>query len=82
MNSRLKNMRKFFMKLSKPQDSFDYVVTDTNTAATIRYLGDKEAVSVPQQIDGNHITEIIPFTFSDMSDITDVSIPNGVESIE
>ena len=69
------------MKLGKSQEPFDYVVTDTNKAATIRYLGDSSSVKVPVQIDGNSVTELSPFTFTDRPDITEVIIPNGIETL-
>lgn len=82
MNFRFKNLRKFFLAFSKNGEPFDYAVTDTNEAETIRYLGNHEEVKVPPNIDGNAIKAISPFTFTDRTDITSVVIPNGVEELD
>lgn len=70
------------MTLGKSDEPFDYVETDTNEVATIRYLGTKQNVKVPAQINGEAVKEVYPFTFTDRTDITSVVIPNGVEELD
>lgn len=85
MNPRSKNMKKFYMLLhALDKKAFTYYTNDETTGniTTLSYISNKPDVVVPTSIDGFDLDVIGIHTFMGNTNITSVSIPNTITSID
>lgn len=85
MNSRSRNIKKFYYLIhSLKQDDFTFYVHDdvNNKAGTQFYVSNKPVAKVPQQYDGNNVTEISATTFCGKTFVTSVTLTDNIEKIE
>ena len=82
MNARQRQLRKFYMAFTVADlIEFLWYTNESNTQTTLRYYGTETSVEVPSVIDGVAVTRIECTTFYGNSDITSVTIPDGVTKI-
>lgn len=62
-------------------DGFKYSISQTGEATIIDYVGTDTAVEIPKKIDENTVTAIGIAAFYGCTDITSITIPDGVISI-
>jgi hypothetical protein len=85
MNTR-RNLPKIFllcavMLPAVAQAQFDYTINPDGTITISRYFGSEGAVTVPPMIDGYLVTGIGEGAFYDETNLTSVTVPDGVKSI-
>lgn len=81
-----KEKLKFFMMLLKATEQVDtnylYTVDENNYATLIMYRGNNTVIKVPTIIDGYTVKYIAPTCFNYNTNITSITIPEGIETIE
>ena len=60
---------------------FGYDILDDGTVEITDYSGSAENVDIPAQIDGKSVTRIGSYAFSDHAELTSITIPDSVMSI-
>ena len=61
--------------------NFEYVLLEDETAEIYRYNGEEEQLSIPEKLDGVHVTRIGDYAFAFCTSLTSVTIPDSVLSI-
>lgn len=79
-----KEKLKFFMMLlAAPEDTnYLYEVDENGYATLIRYLGNSTNVKTPRKIDGHPVKYISSICYNYNSNITSITIRDGVQVIE
>ena len=69
------------MQYSVGNSTYSYVIEDDGTVTITRYSGTDTDIVIPQSIDGKMVTSIGDSAFYRCSDLTSITIPEGVTSI-
>ena len=69
------------MQYSVGNSTYSYVIEDDGTVTLTRYSGTDTDIVIPQSIDGKMVTSIGDSAFYICSDLTSITIPEGVTSI-
>ena len=70
------------MQYSVGNSTYSYVIEDDGTVTITRYSGTDTDIVIPKSIDGKMVTSIGWSAFLGCSDLTSITIPEGVTSIE
>lgn len=84
MNFRLRNLRKFMYANTQSiviSDRYRYTVKSNGNAVLQRYLSDKNNVIVPSIYDSYTVDDIGVFTYTGMTNIESITIPEGIIKI-
>jgi hypothetical protein len=80
----MQEKKRFFMTLLSPAEDTDYVyvVDENNYATLVLYTGHRTTIKVPKKIDGYRVKHIASTCFNYNTNITSITIPEGIETIE
>lgn len=88
MNIRMKFLRRYVIGSGIPPippvpvDTFTYFELDDSSVSTELYTGVNTTPTVPDTYNGNSVLWVGDKTFSGNTDITSVTISNGIEQIK
>lgn len=82
MNTRMKFLRRYIISKMSSEDPFTYFDIDNGNLETLSYIGENQTPTVPAMHEGNHVLWIGDQTFAGNTDITSVTISNGIEEIK
>ena len=82
MNTRMKFLRRYIISKMSSEDPFTYFDIDNGNLETLSYIGENTTPTVPVMHEGNNVVWVGDQTFAGNTDITSVTISNGVEEIK
>ena len=82
MNTRMKFLRRYIISKMSSEDPFTYFDIDNGNLETISYIGENTTPTVPAMHEGNNVVWVGDQTFAGNTDITSVTISNGIEEIK
>lgn len=82
MDYRQRQLRKFYMAFTVPQViEFLWYTNGNSTQTILRYYGSRTSVKIPQRLDDIPVTELECTTFGGNTELTSVTIPDGITKI-
>ena len=82
MNTRMKFLRRYIISKMSSEDPFTYFDIDNGNLETLSYIGENTTPTVPAMHEGSNVLWIGDQTFAGNTDITSVTISNGIEEIK
>lgn len=82
MNTRMKFLRRYIISKMSSEDPFTYLDLGNSSLETILYIGDNPTPTVPAIHEGSNVVWVGDQTFAGNTDITSVTISNGIEEIK
>lgn len=82
MNTRMKFLRRYIISKMSSEDPFTYFDIDNGNLETLSYIGENTTPTVPAMHEGSNVLWVGDQTFAGNTDITSVTISNGVEEIK
>lgn len=71
----------FAAETTPPTSDYIYTITKNNTVTITGYTGSDTALTVPATLDGSPVTEIAADAFAEQTNLTSVTLPDGLEKI-
>lgn len=83
MNTRMKFLRRYIASTSSQQeDLFTYFYILDDCLETVSYIGENQTPTVPSIHNGVNVLWVGDQTFAGNTDVTSVTISNGIEEIK
>lgn len=71
----------FAAETTPPTSDYTYTITKNNTVTITGYTGSDTALTVPAMLDGSPVTEIAADAFAEQTNLTSVTLPDGLKKI-
>lgn len=71
----------FAAETTPPTSDYTYTITKNNTVTITGYTGSDTALTVPATLDGSPVTEIAADAFAEQTNLTSVTLPDGLKKI-
>lgn len=71
----------FAVETTPPTSDYTYTITKNNTVTITGYTGSDTALTVPAMLDGSPVTEIAADAFAEQTNLTSVTLPDGLKKI-
>lgn len=71
----------FAAETTPPTSDYTYTITKNNTVTITGYTGSDTALTVPAKLDGSPVTEIAADAFAEQTNLTSVTLPDGLKKI-
>lgn len=71
----------FAVETTPPTSDYTYTITKNNTVTITGYTGSDTALTVPATLDGSPVTEIAADAFAEQTNLTSVTLPDGLMKI-
>lgn len=71
----------FAEDIAEPHEDFEYYTTSNGEAMISKYIGSGGDVTIPSEINGYRITDILAASFLNCDNVTAITIPDGIRNI-
>ena len=82
MNTRMRNLKKYFMSLGDNTIYYTWYINENNTVSTEFYFGTSPKTKVPEVINNTNVTVLGSTTYCNNNKVAEVEIPITVTEIE